>query len=635
MGKKDKKEKPVDLFLLEKIHPQGGINFKDEKYIKLGDGYECCIHIYEFPQRISSNWLKTVCNIKDTVTTIDVSTEDIIEVKKNINKSLKEQHSRYMSATNFEDKLNAEQRIQEMTTLFKEIESYGEVMKVITIRIFISDRSWITLEDKVKKLMGILESSGYKSSIYLNEGKNEWTSMYHTYTEQQSNPFAVVGQTLGTHALAIGNPFHFSSLEDEYAMYLGYTPCGGNVLFDLFAKTLTRLYYNAICVGTMGSGKSTLLKKIFKDRAIRGDYVRTFDVSGEFTKLTKELGGKIIKLDGSSGMLNPLEILRAGENEGTNFTLHISKVSTIYKFLVPSAEATEVIDFTNVLRELYEKFGLNPESNNEKEQITGLPSKSYPIFSDMLSYVTEKMKMIAVQTYTEVESKVAEKNILSLENIRKTLENIVKTYGTLFNGHTSIDNVLDEQIVTFDISNLKNMDASIFDAQIFNMVSLCWDNCVTNGTIMNNLLNQKKIRFEDLVRFIIIIDESHRWINTQKIQALDLITVYLREARKYLGGIVLASQSIRDYVPDGSSDIALNKIKTVFELTQYKFIFHQDNNALGTLRKVFDNVLTESQLNRIPKLELGDNILCISGDKNLEFHVHITPDEEKIFSGGI
>ena len=85
-------------------------------------------------------------------------------------------------------------------------------------------------------------------------------------------------------------------------------------MFDLFTKTSTRLYYNFLVTGEMGSGKSTLLKKQLKDNAAKGNFVRTFDVSGEFTLLTKTLGGKVIKMDGSNGILNPLEILRAGDN---------------------------------------------------------------------------------------------------------------------------------------------------------------------------------------------------------------------------------------------------------------------------------------------------------------------------------
>lgn len=628
-------EENLDITLLNKIQPQGGISFRDESYVKTGTGYECCIHVYTYPSEATQNWLFTISNINDTVVTIDIGTDDIYEVKKNINRSLKEQNTRYKSANNFEDRYDAEQRATEMKTLYHELTKMGEVMKLITVRIFVADRSLVKLEEKIKKLLKLLESNNYRAAIFLNETKNEWTSMYRTYTQQQKDLFAVVGQPMTAHALAIGNPFHFSSLEDPTGSYMGYTPCGGNVILDEFTKTKTRLYYNAVAIGTMGAGKSTLLKKRFTDRAARGDFVRTFDATGEFKTITKTYGGRYINLDGSQGMLNPLEILRSGDNETINFQRHISKVTTIYKYLKPTVKDEELTTYTNITRNFYEKYGLNPELGNEEIQITGLPSKSYPRFSDQLQYVEEEMKRIADGNYNEVELAVAKNNLIIYDNIRKVLVKIVETYGSIFNGYTTFDNILDEQIVTFDISTLKNLEDNIFDAQIFNMISLCWDNCVTNGQIMYKLLNEGKIKLWDVVKFQILIDESHRWINAQKLQAIDLITVYLREARKFFGGILLASQSIRDYVPEGSSDLAINKLKTIFELTQYKYIFHQDSNVLGLIDVVFQNVLTKAQREKIPYLEQGDNILCIAGTKNLEFHVAMSKEEDKLFTGGL
>lgn len=134
-----------------------------------------------------------------------------------------------------------------------------------------------------------------------------------------------------------------------------------------------------------------------------------------------------------------------------------------------------------------------------------------------------------------------------------------------------------------------------------------------------------------------LIDEGHRWLNTKKLQALELISVYFREARKYFASIVLASQSVRDYVPGGrseSSDAAVNQIKTLFELTQYKFIFRQNENALGIISDVFSNAFTESQLKKIPYLEQGNTILNISGDRTLEFKVYLSAEEKRIFRGG-
>ena len=638
IAKKEKRTKKPerDMNLLNEIKPAGGITFKDVKYITTGSGYEGCIHIYKFPENIDTYWMAKVCNINGTVALVDISTDNMSEVKKNLNKSMKEQVGRRIGARDFAELYDADKRLDEMKRMYDEIKSYNEVIKLVHIRIFLADRSFESLEKKIKNIMDKLETdSGFLTTIYLNESKSEYKSMTRSYKKQKEEMFFPKGQSLTATGVAHGDPFHFSSLDDETGEFLGTTPCGGNVLLDIFQKTSTRLYYNFLAIGEMGSGKSTLLKKQFKSNAIKGNYVRTFDISGEFTILTKTLGGKVIKLDGSEGILNPLEILKAGDDENISFTRHISKVSTFYKFLVGgSVDAEEIAEFEDVLKQLYSNFGLWSD-DRRNIQCTGLPAASYPTFTDYLNFLTESMEVMQNEKYSHLEEKVIVKTLLLRDKIRKVIKNIVDTYGTLFDGHTSIDNILDEQIVTFDISTLKELKDEVFDAMIINMISLCWDNCVTNGKLMLNMLREGKIKLWDVTRFLILIDESHRWLNAKKTHALDLVSVYLREARKYFGGIGLASQRAADYVPEGSDSDAVNKLKNIFELTQYKFVFRQSSNAKKLLYQIFDGELTGTQIEKIPKLEIGQCILLISGDKNIEFKVHLTKDEDMLFSGGL
>lgn len=638
IAKKEKRTKKPerDMNLLNEIKPAGGITFKDVKYITTGSGYEGCIHIYKFPENIDTYWMAKVCNINGTVALVDISTDNMSEVKKNLNKSMKEQAGRRSGARDFAELYDADKRLDEMKRMYDEIKSYNEVIKLVHIRIFLADRSFESLEKKIKNIMDKLETdSGFLTTIYLNESKSEYKSMTRSYKKQKEEMFFPKGQSLTATGVAHGDPFHFSSLDDETGEFLGTTPCGGNVLLDIFQKTSTRLYYNFLAIGEMGSGKSTLLKKQFKSNAIKGNYVRTFDISGEFTILTKTLGGKVIKLDGSEGILNPLEILKAGDDENISFTRHISKVSTFYKFLVGgSVDAEEIAEFEDVLKQLYSSFGLWSD-DRRNIQCTGLPAASYPTFTDYLNFLTESMEVMQNEKYSHLEEQVVAKTLLLRDKIRKVIKNIVDTYGSLFDGHTSIDNILDEQIVTFDISTLKELKDEVFDAMIINIISLCWDNCVTNGKLMLNMLREGKIKLWDVTRFLILIDESHRWLNAKKTHALDLVSVYLREARKYFGGIGLASQRAADYVPEGSDSDAVNKLKNIFELTQYKFVFRQSSNAKKLLYQIFDGELTGTQIEKIPKLEIGQCILLISGDKNIEFKVHLTKDEDMLFSGGL
>lgn len=637
MNFKREKKRLKDMYLMEKIRPSGGITFKDVKYVTAGSGYEGCIHVYKFPDEIDTFWLAKVCNINGTVAIVDISTDDMSEVKKNLNKSMKEQAGRRNDAKDFAEMYDADKKLQEMKRMFDEITSYNEIVKLIHVRIFVADRSFDSLEKRIKNIMDKLETdSGFLTTIYLNEAKNEWMSMYRPYRRQKQELFFPYGQSMTATGLAHGNPFHFSMLSDPTGTFLGKTPCGGNVLFDMFTKTTTRLYYNFLINGEMGSGKSTLLKKQLKDNAIKGNYVRTFDISGEFTLLTKTLGGKVIKLDGSNGILNPLEILRAGDDESISFTRHISKVSTFYKFFAGgNVESEEIVEFEEMLRELYKKYGFDNDVGIKDKKFTGLPAKSYPIFSDFLEYATESIRDIQSKKYNKLEEKVVVKTLMLRDRIVKMIRNIVKTYGQLFDGHTTIDNIADEQIVTFDLSMLKELKAEAFDASIINMISLCWDNCVTNGKLMLKRLNEGTIKMWDVVKTLILIDESHRWLNAKKVQALELISIYLREARKYFGGIGLASQRVADYAPEGSGTEGIEKLKNIFELTQYKFMFRQNASAQKLLYSIFDGELTSTQISKIPKLEQGQCILAIAGDSNIEFKVHLTKEEDRIFQGGV
>ncbi|MGN0173495.1 MAG: hypothetical protein ACI39F_03550, partial [Acutalibacteraceae bacterium] len=140
MALKKKKEVKIDINslvdkeLIAEIQAQGGLSFKNEKFIKTGCGYECCIHIYAFPKYLDRFWLNPICNIENAIVTIDISTEDINEVKKNINKSMREQNSRYVSSKDATDRRDAEQRYQELDELYNEISVLGEIVKLVHIR---------------------------------------------------------------------------------------------------------------------------------------------------------------------------------------------------------------------------------------------------------------------------------------------------------------------------------------------------------------------------------------------------------------------------------------------------------------------------------------------------------------------
>ncbi|ACD14185.1 ATP-binding protein [Clostridium botulinum] len=619
-------------YLLSKIQPVGGIAFNPSS-IRKGDGYEACIHLYEYQTTVNTFWLEQLLNFDDVVVTVDVSTANKQDALEQINRSISENLTRIDEVANNIDKIEASNTVDNLTSLVYDITSKDEIIKIVTIRYFISARTIDELDKKAKTILERLEGLGYRGAIFLNEQEYEWKSLFLSSTEQSKLPNKRNEKGIPSISFGGGYPFHFTELNDPTGMYLGTTKTGGNVIFDLFTKDDIRKSYNALVIGLMGSGKSTLLKKILNNNGIVNNTIRIFDIAGEFKTLVRILGGEVIALDGSDGIINPLQIFATIIDEDTNEILeeqsymqHLSKVSMMYQFLAPNANSNEIREFEKSLSNFYSSFGIDTRKATQYE------TNEYPIMEELIEFLLNEL-------YENVQKGILKANITNnrqerLENIILTLEGTVRDYGKLFNGHTTIKDITNKQIVSFEVRNLVQFDKRIFNAQTFNILTMLWNNALLQGLVEKKAFDEGRKTTMEAIKYLVLMDEAHKFINSNNIMAVDYLINFEREARKYFGGLIFATQSIRDVVPDNTSSEALEKIRTLFELTQYKFIMQQDNNSKKSLAEIFDGQLTESEIETVPFMGTGDCILSINGGKNIRFHIEASDKELELFKGG-
>lgn len=411
-------------------------------------------------------------NMDNIVCVIDINTEDPNISKKNINAGMREQERRAEDASDTTVKKPAAQRYAELNALWDDIDVMGEVLKLVKVRIFVEGRTYDECDKRVKSVLDRLDAAGYEASIFLNEEINDFRSVYLPYTKQQeleeAKVYARYGQPLESITLADGIPFHFTNLVDPTGTYLGSTSLGGTVLFDMHTQNNVRTAYNGVVLGKQGAGKSTLLKKLLESMAVRGHYIRGFDPVGEYRHIVELLGGAYIALDGTRGILNALEILKTSdEGEGMCYVNHSAKMRTVYLLLNPSASVQEANAFEDYLQEFYVEYGLiDPNKSLDEQAITGLAADKYPIFSDFVAYLEKRRAAIRAGS-NKIEADLAIREARTCDNIYKAFRSLVTNYGAIFNGHTSIDNIMDRQIVFFNIANLKSMKPEVFDAQLF------------------------------------------------------------------------------------------------------------------------------------------------------------------------
>ena len=617
-------------YLLNAIQPMGGFELNHTDYVKTGNGYETCLYVYQYPKIVDRHWLAAVTNNPASITTIDVESIDSFTVKKDLKNGIAEYKGRMGTAKNTLDAMDADEKRIELSEIAYKVQQLGEVIKRITTRIYVAGASYADLMERANYIKKeVCESKDWLAAINLNEMEYEWCAKLQPASIQRKDVLSKRnGKPVPATTLGGGDPFHYTSLNDKYGSNLGYTLSNGEdgrVLFDLFQSDDIRTSYNFIAAGVMGKGKSTLLKKLLRDRAGRGDYVRVIDVTGEFTDTALAVGGKVIYLDGNGGILNLFQINKVAEDDMDSYSSHISNLVTIYKFIAPESTHVEQLIFEDMLRQLYESYGMTPEQFMKSGlKITELPAKSYPILEELLPFIDR-----AEQEETNLDT------VNYLRNIKQVVGSLVRNFGNIFNGHTSIDNLIDTQVVIYNIAELSGKRSEIFDAQLFNALSLCWANAVKTGSRMKRLYEEKQIAFSDVRHFLLLIDESHKTINALKPYAVEQVLRYAREGRKFFAGIGLASQSIRDYVPNGVNSDAADKIKRLFELCQYKFILMQDSNSLRVIREIFSEQFTEAEIAMIPRLERGQCILAINGDKNVTLQVEVTEEELRMFKGGV
>ena len=385
----------------------------------------------------------------------------------------------------------------------------------------------------------------------------------------------------------------------------------------------------------MGSGKSTLLKKIIEVQTLFGDYVRVLDPSGEYKQLVQEMGGKYLSLDGSDGILNEFDIQKVDENEGVCWVQHVSKMAAIYRLRRQNqCDQNELNTYSKLLLDFYIDWGIIPEDGKITEQssICGLPPERYPTMSDFLDYINRRIENHQPAGDPE-HSELGKKFLSQADEIRSTYENLVRNYGYLLDGHTSITNISTVQLLCFNIKTVLKLEPAICSGVLYNALMLFWDHCVRIGSRMKELYESGKIQQQDIIHSLVVVDESHHILNAQYADCVRQMTTMAREMRKYFSGIIFATQLITDNLKGDGASPEEKTVQDLFDLATYRFIGKQTATCIPILEKKFPGMYTETELYRIPSLDMGSFIVS-AGDQNLEVRIFITETENRRFEGG-
>ncbi|MEC3463211.1 ATP-binding protein [Bacillus thuringiensis] len=641
LGRKEQQKyrnKGYDLEFVQRVQPQGGIKF-NERYIAQGDCYVACLHVYSLAEDIPPLWLTSLMNNKDTLSSFDLATANKEEVIKDINRSITELRDRSETERRSTDRDDANWELQNLKLFANSITQQGEIVKLVTLRIFIYDPVLEQLEKRIGDLKKEIAGQNYKAQVYVFKQKEEWQSLFASYDQQVEYLGTKSGVPLPSKNIGYGIPFHHQDLKDPRGIYLGQTSTGGAFILDPFFSTDTRTSFSGFVFGKMGAGKSTFLKQLLEGLLAKDSFIRGFDKAKDYCTIVQQQGGKIIDLSGAksngiveTGMINPLEVFATIINENTgevdekgSFLQHLSKLTNMLRFLSVDISEPAVKEFRTYLLQFYRDYGLYPEKGSDAPvKLTGKSPKEYPTMEEFFEYLSK----------VKLEKGATQQRHRDLEVLQGQVYDMVNVYGDIFNGHTTLANFENEKIVFFDIDGISKIDKPIFNCQLFTALTLIWSHALKNGRRMKYLREEKKYPFEDLNYFMVLLDECHNVINSENKFANRYILEFEREMRKFFAGIFFATQSPQEMLPPPGSNVDVSDMKAIFELTQYKIFLNMDNSVLETLKSVLGESLTESEFRILPELKRGEAIVQVSSTET--YNVMFDPDEKQLerFKGG-
>lgn len=624
---------------------RGGLVFgSDFMSYKSAHGHHAILYVSELPLTKKNFWISSIVNRKYVdVATIDYHINPNVDYEKEIGETVENYNDEASQAkkrgkTTIADA--AQRNASELRVLADKMNDVGEIIKTMDIRLHVSAATLAQLEEKVADINNDVQ---FEAQVYPGMMMADYQSFFlspSVWSSKFENNFRE-GLELPAETFGIGFAHNNSSHHDDEAFFYGSTQTGGRVYFDPFAKSKSRLSYSKFIAGTLGSGKSTLLKHLLEDNWMRGNRVYIFDKSGEFYKIVKRLGGAYLHLDGRDGLINLFQVYgllsKADENsteedvEGSfneHLTNTVERFNILYEFKTANANSK----IRQLLKQFYVAFGIYGEG---KRPITQLENHEYPTFMDFKAFLEE-----VYNRETDLNKKAVVDDLIAM------ITDVIEAHPKQFIGHTTLDNLLGNQLICFDISMINdNSTDPVYDT-LFNVaLTLFLAQAQKNGRQEKKAYEQGHKLWSEVIRTQIITDECHNVLNPYKSYATRAYSMTVAEGRKFFIDITLATQNVAKMLPENAAQMggeigqAMNDISNIIGLTQYKMWMKQPDTAIPTLRRYFSSNFREFDYSDIKDYGIEENrgskmMLVGASKKPIIMYHWVSPAELELFEGG-
>lgn len=575
-------------------------------YIKVNDRYATYLEVHDFPAELQDLKLaQLIARLDGVDITIDVKSKQKRETLSELERSMNELNTRYITNTKQGEELDTQTELTKLIHIRQNIANGNEQILYLTIRIIVTENSLEALSDKVQNIALSLNDDGMDCFIPFYLMRDEFINQL-----RPSNPAETPFPLQETFSMQF--PFYFQSHLDSDALIFGESITGGLIALDFFHRDLKRASYDIMLAGAKGSGKSVTLKSLIQEQLLLLNKVLCIDLEGEYDDLARIYDGQIIRLNKNS-LINPLQIRTVSSSDDeeasieTNYAAELSRVITFFYYFIPSLSEYDADILRTLLQMTYERRNIFPQTD-----ISNYSNDDFPTLSELLSVLRQELYSDGKET---INTNLSSRKAQAMESLEISIKSLCEgTYASMFNGSTNVD-VYDNDFVVFNVKDLASMEQRIYNAQLFNILSLMWQEVCRNVEHNRNIIATRDRR-----KVTCVIDEAHRFISVDNPQVTDFIETLTRRSRKYEAALLFASQSITDFNPphsDHESEGAI-KVRTIFGLVQYKMILKHSNEKYNALVESFPQ-FTTSELTGTAEFMSGEMLVSL-GTGRAKFH---------------
>ena len=589
------------LYLAEK----GNLLCIDDKEVQL-------VTIKGLPKFLNKMYLNAIFNIPNVKACLNIN--DTIDTEKYIN-ILDSSYKFLLSDRNTTSKLSDASAIelekQNNEILMNELKNGDEKIKELTLILAIEGNKK-ERDMYYKKIKEYANFYQLKIDIPRLRQMEAWQSFDITGFLLKDYAFS-----LPTLTIASGFPFTKTFHNDTNGYILGVDNQNDlPIFFDPFyLNKKTRTSHNIAVVASTGGGKSFAIKKMIVNEFARKSKIFILDAEEEYKKLVMQNGGEYIDLfSKKNGVINPLQIryipnVDMSKEEDYPLPKHLSFLENFFKSAFEDITDSQVIILSRIVEALYNKKGITKDTSIT--ELEKLKNTDYPIFTELYNFLPEYKKNISIP-----------EEIKSINQIQIYISRFLNgTDSYLFNGYTTID--LSNDLIGFNLKDLLYSDnRRLINTQIINLLTYL------NNAVVTNKINNDKLESKYKKPICIVADEFHLFIDEENCEILKNFGQLARRIRKYTGSLIVATQSINDFI--GNNDV-LRHAKAIFNNCQYQMVGmlkEADMNAYFELFK--DNPLTETQKDFLLKAGQGEFLLSITRKKKLRLKVEANVMEKEM-----